>query len=140
VGFQILVGMGIGLAIQAPVIVAQAFSAPEDIPVVTSIVMFFQLVAGAICVSASQTLLNNRLISALADLAPNITPEQVFAVGATEIRDVFQGGDLVAVLKSYMVGLKDSWLFATVLAAITFLLAFAGEWKSVKGAKPAAVA
>jgi len=140
VGFQILVGMGIGLAIQAPVIVAQAFSAPEDIPVVTSIVMFFQLVAGAICVSASQTLLNNRLISALADLAPNISSEQVFAVGATEIRDAFQGADLVAVLKSYMVGLKDSWLFATVLAAITFLLAFSGEWKSVKGAKPAAVA
>jgi hypothetical protein len=140
VGYQILVGYGIGTCIQVPVTAAQAFSAPQDIPVVTALVMFFQLVAGAICVSALQTLLNNRLVAALARYAPHIRPAQVFSVGTTDVREVFHGADLEAVLRSYMVGLKDSWALATALAGVTFLLAFVVEWKSVKGAKPVAVA
>lgn len=39
IGYQIIVGMGIGLAIQIPVIAGQAFSDPFDIPCVTAIVL-----------------------------------------------------------------------------------------------------
>jgi hypothetical protein len=140
IGYQILVGVGVGLSIQVPITTAQAFSAPEDIPVVTAAVLFFQLVAGAIWVSAAETLLNNRMIIALAKLAPNLNPESVLAIGATDIRSVFHGADLDHVLQAYMIGLKDSWALSVALAGVTFLVAFAGEWRSLKGVKASPVA
>lgn len=39
IGYQLLLGIGQGLCIQIPVIVAQAFSQPEDIPVATSAIL-----------------------------------------------------------------------------------------------------
>lgn len=140
IGYQLLLGIGVGVSIQVPITTAQAISAPEDIPVVTAAVLFFQLVAGAIWVSASQTLLNNRMIIALKGLAPNLSPESVLAVGATDIRSVFHGADLDHVLQAYMIGLKDSWALAVALAGVTFLIAFAGEWRSLKGVKASPVA
>jgi len=139
-GYQLIVGFGVGASIQVPVTVAQAFSEPADIAVVTAMVLFFQLISGSIWVAASQALLGNRLVAVLGEIAPHLDPLEVLAVGATEIRHVFHGADLDSVLKAYMVGLKDSWLMATVVGAITFLLAFAGQWKSLKGSRIVAMA
>lgn len=39
IGYQLIVGIGVGLAIQVPIIASQAFSSPVDIPCVTAIVL-----------------------------------------------------------------------------------------------------
>lgn len=39
IGYQLLLGVGQGICIQIPVITAQAFSAPEDVPTATSAVL-----------------------------------------------------------------------------------------------------
>jgi hypothetical protein len=39
IGYQAILGIGQGLAIQVPVIVCQAFSEPSDIPAVTAMVL-----------------------------------------------------------------------------------------------------
>ena len=38
-GYQLILGIGQGLAIQVPIIVCQAFSEPVDVPAVTAIVL-----------------------------------------------------------------------------------------------------
>ena len=38
-GYQLILGVGQGLAIQVPVIVCQAFTEPADIPAVTAMVL-----------------------------------------------------------------------------------------------------
>ena len=135
IGYQILVGFGIGGGIQVPVTAAQAFSKPEDIPTVTTVILFFQLVSGAIWVAISQTILNNRLIASLAASAPSISPQQVFQVGATDIQNTFHGPDLDHVLQAYLDGLKSAWALSIALAGITFLSGFFAEWKNLKGTK-----
>ncbi|KAJ3560888.1 hypothetical protein NPX13_g9149 [Xylaria arbuscula] len=135
IGYQILVGFGIGGGIQVPVTAAQAFSKPEDIPTVTAVILFFQLVSGAIWVAISQTILNNRLIASLAVSAPSISPQQVFQVGATDIQNTFHGPDLDHVLQAYLDGLKSAWALSIALAGITFLSGFFAEWKNLKGTK-----
>ncbi|KAI1170393.1 MFS gliotoxin efflux transporter glia [Nemania sp. FL0916] len=140
VGYQVLVGFGIGTGIQVPVTAAQVFCKPEDIPTLTAVILFFQLVSGAIWVSVAQAVLNNRLIASLAASAPNINPQTVFMVGATDIRKTFSGTDLDYVLQAYLSGLKGSWALSTALGGITFLSAFLAEWKSIKGAKVHAAA
>lgn len=39
IGYQILLGVGQGICIQIPVITGQAFSAPEDVPTATTIIL-----------------------------------------------------------------------------------------------------
>lgn len=124
--------MGVGAGIQVPLSAAQAFTPSQDIPLVTGIILFFQLIAGAICVSASQALLNNRFITALERAAPELSPIEVLAVGATNIRNVYHGAQLEQILDAFMTGIKDSWAMSIGLAGITFLVAFAGEWRSMR--------
>jgi hypothetical protein len=40
IGYQILVGVGIGSSIQVPVNTARAFVTPEDVAIVTSVILF----------------------------------------------------------------------------------------------------
>lgn len=134
IGYQIIVGIGVGSGIQVPVSAAQAFSPPQDIPLVTGVVLFFQLISGAICVSASHAVLSNRFITALASLAPELDPREVLAAGGTNIRNVYHGAQLEHILDAFMTGIKDSWAMSIALAGVTFIVAFAGEWKSMKGA------
>ncbi|KAI0197883.1 MFS gliotoxin efflux transporter glia [Astrocystis sublimbata] len=136
VGFQLLVGFGIGSGIQVPVTAAQAFSAPEDIPILTTAILFFQLVSGAIWVSVSQAILNNSLITSLAASAPDLSPQLVFQVGATEIRSTFHGADLDHILQAHLTGLENSWILSIVLGGVMLLSAFFTEWKSIKGSAP----
>ncbi|RWA10014.1 hypothetical protein EKO27_g5073 [Xylaria grammica] len=139
VGYQILVGFGIGGGIQVPVTAAQAFSPPADIPTVTTVILFFQLVSGAIWVSVSQAILNNRLVAYLAAWAPNINAQDVFQVGATDIQNVFHGADLDHVMRAYLSGIKSSWALSIALGGVTFLAGFFAEWKNLKGTKAEAM-
>jgi MFS transporter, DHA2 family, glioxin efflux transporter len=106
---------------------------------VTSVILFFQLVAGAVWVPISQAVLNNRLIASLAVSAPNINPHDVLAVGATDIRTVFRGADLAHVLRAYLDGLKSSWALSVALGGVTFLIAFLPEWRDLKQTKAEAI-
>lgn len=132
VGYQILLGTGIGLAIQIPVLVTQAISKPTDIAASTSAILFFQLVPGAIWVSASQAVLNNLFLRTLRETAPTLNGPSVLALGATELRSAYSGVDLEVILAAYMTGLKDSWALAIGLAGCTFLAAFLGEWRNIR--------
>ncbi|KAI1817360.1 MFS gliotoxin efflux transporter glia [Poronia punctata] len=139
VGYQIIVGFGIGGGIQVPVTAAQAFSPPSDIATVTTVILFFQLVSGAIWVSVSQAILNNRLIASLAASAPHISAQEVFRVGATDITKIFHGADLDHVVDAYLTGLKSAWALSIVLGGITFISGFFAEWKNLRGTKVQAI-
>ncbi|KAJ4423369.1 hypothetical protein N0V82_001972 [Gnomoniopsis sp. IMI 355080] len=144
IGFQILVGVGVGMGIQVPVAAAQdafvAGGSPADVPVATAVVLFFQLIAGAVFVAASQALLTTRMVATLATLAPGLAPSTVLGVGATEIRSVFSGSDLSNVVQAYMAGIKDSWAMSIGLAGVTFLIAFTGKWGKMHEAPAVSVA
>ncbi|EJT71504.1 hypothetical protein GGTG_10761 [Gaeumannomyces tritici R3-111a-1] len=135
IGYQIIVGFGIGWCVQVPVTVAQGLVQPQDVAVVTALVLFFQLVTGAIGVASAQAVLANRLVAALTQLAPGLEPHKVLAVGAHEIRLVFQGADLDNVLRAYMTGLQDSWAMSVGLSGLTVLSTFLGDWKNLKSAR-----
>lgn len=129
IGYQILFGVGVGTTIQVPVIVAQAFSAAQDIPAATTTVLFFQLVSGALSVSAAESIFTNRLIASLRSFAPGTDPAIVVATGATELRKVFAGDELLGVLRSYMKGLEAAWAVGIALAGIATLVALLAPHK-----------
>jgi len=92
---------------------------------------------GAIFLSGAQSAFTNELIRHTEQLAPHLSPVEIVATGATEIRHVFKGTDLEAVITSYMSGIKTTLLISVVLAGASVLTSALVPWTSVKG-KPAA--
>ncbi|KAH7253392.1 major facilitator superfamily domain-containing protein [Fusarium solani] len=100
IGYQILGGIGWGVALQVPIIVSQAM---------------FQCLGGTMFNSAAQAAFVNSMIRTLPSDVPGIDVQAVVQTGATEIRDVFSSSEVVGIVASYMTGLK-----------LTFAIAIAG--------------
>ncbi|KAK8066222.1 hypothetical protein PG997_012969 [Apiospora hydei] len=139
VGYQLLMGFGVGCSIQIPVTVTQTIVAPQDIALVTAIVMFFQLVTGALWVAATEAVLTNSFIRALGRLVPNLKPSDVLAVGATGMRGAFRGEELDRVLQAYAVGLKASWAMGAALGGLALLVSFLAVRKSLQDLRAVSV-
>lgn len=123
IGYQILAGSGAGLSTQIPIIVGQTTAKSEDVASVTAVILFFQTITGAVFVSTAQSIFVNGLIEAVRHNSPDVIPQSVVAVGAAELKEVFTPDQLPGILRSYMTGLKDAYLFAITLAGVAVILA-----------------
>ncbi len=133
IGYQIIFGAGLGIAIQVPVMAAQALSPISDIALVTASILFFQLSSGAFSVSAAQSIFNNELLKKLATLANGVDPGAVFQAGPTGIRENFSTDQVTGILLSYMKGIKASWAMGIALAGMTLLVSFWPERRRISG-------
>lgn len=155
IGYQIIVGIGIGTSIQVPVIAVQALSEMAEIPLVTADVLcmftnshfvpqtlvqgrakpqtVFQLVSGALSLSVAQSLFANRLLASLPHYAPGVDPGLVLITGATEIRKVFAPDQVHGILLSYLTGLKAAWALSIASIGMAVLASFLPEFKSIRG-------
>jgi MFS transporter, DHA2 family, glioxin efflux transporter len=152
VGFQLLGGVGWGLAFQIPIIMAQASADPEDISSVTAMVLckfipcssgrrsssdiipsVFQCVGPTAFVTAAQTAFVNELSETLRLTAPDVDPLAVVHTGATAIRDVFPAGQVAGILNAYMVGIKGAFAIAVAAAGLGMLVGLSnvvgGKWR-----------
>ncbi|KAM3439702.1 hypothetical protein NHJ13734_003583 [Beauveria thailandica] len=120
-GYQMLLGAGQGLAIQVPVIVAQAMSTPEDISASTAIILFFQMTGGAVCISAGQSAFINRLLYYLKKIAPGIDAARIVTIGASDLRSQVSSSDIDFVLQAYLGSLKDTFALGVGFAGCAFL-------------------
>ncbi|CAG7852144.1 Uncharacterized MFS-type transporter C16A3.17c [Serendipita indica DSM 11827] len=77
IGYQILFGVGLGVAFQIPLMAIQAEYAdkPELIPQASSLLSFLQLIGGVIGIAISGTIFNNKLNTELATYASGLPPE-----------------------------------------------------------------
>ncbi|ETI24732.1 hypothetical protein G647_04102 [Cladophialophora carrionii CBS 160.54] len=133
IGYQALVGIGLGLIFQIPVIVSQAIVKPSDLSSVSAIILFFQTIGGAVFISAAQAGFANKLLHQLPSKAPTVDAGKVLATGATDLRTVFTPAQIPGILDAYMEGLRVPFIIAITCACLTFLIAFAPRWESIKG-------
>ncbi|KAE8312613.1 major facilitator superfamily domain-containing protein [Aspergillus transmontanensis] len=136
IGYQILVGAGVGAGFQIPMTAVQTVLPPEDIPVGTAAVMFFQTLGGALFIAVGQSVFQNGLIDGIREYAPTVDPRAIVGAGATEMRHVLaalgQLDQLDAVIRAYMSGLRDAYRVSLALALVALLASCFLEWKSVK--------
>ena len=97
----------------------------HDVPV-------FQFVGCAVGVSSAQSIFTNRLVQNLPFYAPGVEVSRVLALGVTSLASHFDPVELHGILRSYIVGLKDAWLFSAVLTAMAFVISLVAGWKSIK--------
>lgn len=136
IGYQIVVGAGIGAGLQIPMTAVQTVLNPEDIPVGTASVMFLQTLGGAIFIAVGQAVFQNGLQAGIRVYAPKVNPSTILNTGATEMRHVLatlgQLDQLDGVIKAYMDGLRDTYRVSLALVIAAFVTSCFLEWKSVK--------
>ncbi|KAJ5180031.1 hypothetical protein N7492_003241 [Penicillium capsulatum] len=135
IGYQALFGIGLGLGMQQPMIVAQTALKAEDVPSGTAIVMFSQTLGGSIFVSVAQNIFQNQLFQNLHTYAPGAPAAQVVGAGATLVRTVVSGAELHRVLIAYNAAITQTFYVAVAMGALSLVGPIFVEWLSVKGQK-----
>ncbi|RHZ58263.1 hypothetical protein CDV55_103096 [Aspergillus turcosus] len=130
IGYQVLLGSGVGMGIQLPIIATQAVLPPADIPVGTAIMTFCQTFGGAIFVSVSQAVFTNRLRSGILALVPGISPSIVTEIGATNLSSVIPPEYMDGARQVYNSALVSAWYLATGLLGASIIGAIGMPWKA----------
>ncbi|RYP45212.1 hypothetical protein DL768_008405 [Monosporascus sp. mg162] len=134
IGYQIVAGVGLGCAFQVPIIVSQVSVDPADLSTASSMLLSFQTIGAALCVSAAQSAFVNTLIQSLPVLAPGVDPLQVVATGAGQLRTVFPPEQLPGILAAYLDGIKVTYLLECALTGTAFIAAMLYPWKRLNTA------
>ncbi|KAK5123674.1 hypothetical protein LTR85_002310 [Meristemomyces frigidus] len=134
-GYQVLVGLGIGFGMQQGGLAAQTVLSKKDVPTGVSLMFFSQQLGGAIFVSVSQNVLDSKLLSGLISIVPELSPQQIVNTGATDLRKIVPAQDLQLVLHAYNLAIRQVFVVGTAMACLAALGAFALEWRSVKAGK-----
>ncbi|KAJ8113440.1 hypothetical protein OPT61_g4434 [Boeremia exigua] len=122
IGYQIIGGVGWGIASQIPMMTVQATAPAKDLAEVTAMLLFLQTLGGAAMVSAAQAGFVNTLLKYLPKVAPGIDPAVVVSTGATDLRKVFAEDQIPGILMAYMEGLKISFAIGIVSSGIAFVI------------------
>ncbi|KAJ9615264.1 hypothetical protein H2200_001339 [Cladophialophora chaetospira] len=139
IGFESLTAIGVGLALQVPMVANQALVGTEDMAAVTSMTLFFENIGTSIFIAATEAAFTNGLISGLRQNVPKLDTETVVNVGVTEIRKLFPKDQLPGILTSYLQACKDSQLVpvacggaATMVSMLMAVPAITQGWKNWK--------
>ncbi|KAJ5917203.1 hypothetical protein N7466_010757 [Penicillium verhagenii] len=131
IGYQIVSGVGWGLAYRVPINAVHGAVGPSDIATVTGVIVFFQTVGGAVLVAAAQSAFVNQIIITLAATAASIDSSLVVATGASELRKIFTTEQLAAILPAYMKGLKVAYAISITAAGIAFCVSPFNNFKKI---------
>ncbi|KAJ5602440.1 hypothetical protein N7537_005396 [Penicillium hordei] len=132
VGYQILMGLGVGLGMQQPYIVVQNVLPDGDIPTGTAVITFAQTLGGAIFISVGQNIFQNQFVHAMRLEDPSVNVGAVLSAGMTTLRKHLPAEQLPVVLRSYNSAITEAFYVGMALAALSFFGTVALDWKSVK--------
>jgi MFS transporter, DHA2 family, glioxin efflux transporter len=153
IGYQILVGIGNGLAVQVPMVVVQSVVEPSDVSTVSGMILckfYFptsvfkhhltgivvaRTMGGAIFVSAGQSAFTNVLINNIPNNAPEVDISRLITTGATDLKTVFPSDAIPGILRSYMDGLRAAYAIVIVTAGLATAFTLLMPWQSLKGLK-----
>jgi len=140
IGYQILLGLGVGAGMQQGNMAAQTVLTGKDVPLGVALMMFCQQLGGAIFVSVGQNVFSSKLVGGLTDLVDGLSAQDVVNTGATELRLIVPADQLAAVLSVYNAALRQVFVVGVAMACLAAIGAFALDWRSVKGKQGPAAA
>ncbi|KAI1112036.1 putative gliotoxin efflux pump [Nemania sp. NC0429] len=128
IGYQLLLGVGIGWVVQIPPIVAGIVNTNADKAIGLAAILVIQFYSASLAISASSAITNNILLQKVALYAPETTPAEVLAIGPYDLGSHFSGATLLGIKKAYVDGLRGSWALSIALWGVAFFCAFLSKW------------
>lgn len=134
--YQVVFGLGIGVGMQQPTMLAQIVLPPADVPTGISLMFLGQNLGGAVFIAVAQNVFADRLAWVLSAIpALRLGREDVAEMGATRIREMVPKEVLGMVLDGYWGAIRKAFFVGVGLAAASFIGAVGVEWRSVKEGK-----
>lgn len=135
IGYQAVIGFGIGLGLQLPQITVQTALDMSEVPIATALIFFLQLFGAAIFVSVGEAVVTNKVVTYISNHVPGVDSRAVTASGATNLSNVIPKQYLNGLIREYNDALTQVFLIIVVMACLTTIGSIAVEWKSVKAEK-----
>lgn len=135
IGYQALVGLGIGFGWQQAIVAVQTVLDLNDVPIATAILSFSQTLGGSVFTSAAKTVFTNKLAQELANRVPDLDPSIVLDGGVADLAGFVPKQYLSEVIQLYNDGLVNSFVVAAAMAPLSVFGCAFVEWHSVKGKK-----
>lgn len=133
IGYQILIGVGAGLAFQLPPSIIQLVLPAEDVPIGLASNLMLEFLGGSIFISAANNLFNSQLRSRIEVLRiPGVDAAAVINGGATSLQRIVPEADLPRALEAYMEALRWPFRLALILACLATLGVVGMEWKTMR--------
>jgi hypothetical protein len=135
IGYQIILGFGIGSSMQQSNLAVQTCLADIDVPTGTAVIFFFQALGGAVFTAVGQNTFIDKFLTQLGKI-PGINPPALVHTGATALRDAVTREQLPLVIEAYNYAITHGPFFvSTIMACLTIFGALGTEWRSVKEKK-----
>ena len=87
---------------------------------------------GAFFISAAESIFSNKLVQHLQVNVPDINPQMVVGLGATQFRQSLPATAIPGVVLSYMQSLHPVFILATTLAGVSILVSLIAKWEKIK--------
>ncbi|KAJ6092572.1 hypothetical protein N7486_007861 [Penicillium sp. IBT 16267x] len=132
IGYQILCGTGVGLALDGPQLAAQTVFDQTDVPVALTVVTTLMNLGGAVFVSVGSSIFNNRAAVFLKSSAPGLSEALAGGTGLTELVKSLPIGERNEVIKTLQIILSNIFQCGIAIAVLSFVVSFGVEWRSVR--------
>ncbi|ESZ93226.1 hypothetical protein SBOR_6382 [Sclerotinia borealis F-4128] len=131
IGYQIIGGIGRGLSMQMVLIAIQNNLPSTKVVIGQTLVIFFQYLGGALCLTIASTIFSSKLKSGLAFYAPSVDAQVVILAGATAYRDVIEMDQVMNVVMAYNGAINHCFYLAAGLAAGVLVFVWGVGWKKI---------
>jgi hypothetical protein len=132
IGYQIILGLGVGFTMQHPNLAIQVVLPKPDIPTGTAFLSLFQTLGGAVFVAVGQNTFIDKFAAGLRCI-PGVDAEKAVHAGATDLNNIVPVELMGRVLEVYNSSLTKGPFFACmIVACLTVPAALGMEWRSVK--------
>ncbi|KAF2685009.1 MFS general substrate transporter [Lentithecium fluviatile CBS 122367] len=128
IGFQVLFGVGIGIGVQLPNLVAIVTTTADDVAITISSVAFFMMLAGGWGVAVTDAALNNILLRKVPQYVPGLDGREVLRVGAAGLQDAYSGQVLQGVRQAYLDGIRAGLSLGVASFGVAIACALVPKW------------
>lgn len=132
ISYQILYGIGVGLAFQQPYTAVQTVLPDSAVATALVVLSFTQEIGGIVALSIAQNMFTNRLTRNLAKQVPGLDPQAILKNGALGVKNIVSEEYAAGVKTAYNDAIVDVFYLALALTCLTVVGAVFIEWRSVK--------
>ncbi|PQE12463.1 major facilitator superfamily transporter protein [Rutstroemia sp. NJR-2017a BBW] len=131
IGWQIMYGVGMGLAIPQPWSASQTTLAAEDIPAGMTAIAFAISTGAALFISISQNIFTNLLRQGLSNI-PDIDVDSITKQGATNLLKTVPATQTSQVIDVYNFAVTRTFWSCVAVVCLGLVAALGMDWNSVK--------
>lgn len=130
--FQLVQGVGTGLALQLPPVAVQSVLPRQDVPIGVATILAMEFLGASVFVSVANNLFNQKLLKYVeARRIPGLISSQLVEGGVTSVYDLVSADDKPKIRQAYAGAIHWPFGVAVALACISVIGAAGYGWKSV---------